>query len=154
MRRAGIGLAGALSATLAAGLALAQSDDVGPGAPVIARGAPVSHQDANTADGLAVTLFHYVRIGAACEPVPVAIRLTTAPAHGTLSLEDGEERPWSDGHPLFDAHDPRAGCGNRLVATRDAIYTPAAGFRGHDSLAVEFTEDGQSFTDTIDIAVR
>lgn len=154
MGRAGTGLAGALLATLAVSGALAQGEEVGAAAPLIARGAAVTHQDVNTAAGLPVTLFHYVHIDAGCEPAPVAIRPASPPQHGTLSLGDGEERPWAEGHPLFDAGDPRAACANRLAATRDGVYTPAAGFRGHDTLAVEFTDAGQSFTDTIDIAVR
>jgi hypothetical protein len=84
----------------------------------------------------------------------MAVQLTTPPAHGTLTIEDGEERPWSGGRPMFVPADPRARCGNRLASTKDAVYAPATGFSGHDTLAVTFTEDGASFTDTIDIAVR
>jgi hypothetical protein len=80
--------------------------------------------------------------------------VTTPPAHGTISFEDGEERPWSGGRPLFGASDPRAACGNRLAATKDGVYAPAPGFSGHDSLTVQFTEDGVAFTDTIEISVR
>jgi hypothetical protein len=154
MGRAGIWLAGAVLATFAAGAARAQSEAVGPGVPMIARGAPISQQDVNTEAGRPVLLFHYVHIDAACGPSAMAIRLTTPPGHGSVSFENGEERPWYEGRPLFAPGDPRARCGNRLAATRDAIFTPAPGFTGRDTLVVEFTEDGQALTDTIDIVVR
>jgi hypothetical protein len=113
------GLAGL--AALAATPALSQSEDVGPDAPMIARGAPVSQQDANTAAGRSVLLFHYVHIDAHCGPDAVAIQVTAPPAHGTLRFEDGEERPWSGGRPMFGPGDPRARCGNRLAATKDGV---------------------------------
>jgi hypothetical protein len=146
------GLGGVLLA-LSAGAARPQGEDIGAGAPVFARGAPISQQDVNTEAGRPVTLFHYVRIDGGCERAPVAIRLVEAPGHGAFALEDGEERPWSGGHPLFDAADPRAHCGDRLTATKDGVYTPAPGFTGHDTLTVEFTEAGGAFTDTITVSV-
>lgn len=154
LRGVGIGLAGVVLATLAAaGAARSQDEAVGAGPAVIARGAPVSRQDANTEVGRPVLLLHYVHIDAACGPTAVAIRLTTAPQHGSVSFEDGEERPWWRGRPLFGAGDPRAPCGDRLAATKDGVYTPAPGFSGHDTLVVEFTEDGAAFSDTIDVSV-
>jgi hypothetical protein len=150
------GMAAGLGGVLLAGLAGAawpQGEDIGAGAPVIARGAPISQQDVNTETGRPVTLFHFVHINAECRPTPAAMRLTSAPEHGSLAIEDGEERPWSDGHPLFEPADPRAHCGGRLVPTKDGVYTPAPGFTGHDTLTVEFTEAGASFTDTIAISV-
>jgi hypothetical protein len=146
------GLGGILLAGLA-GAAWPQGEDIGAGAPVIARGAPISQQNVNTETGRAVTLFHYVRINSNCALAPVAIRLAAEPAHGTFTLEDGEERPWSGGHPLFDPADPRAHCGNRLAATKDGVFTPAPGFTGHDTLTVEFTEAGATFTDTVAVSV-
>jgi hypothetical protein len=161
MRRArgiGAGLAGAVlvSAVLAiaAAAALAQPEDIGPRVPMIASGAPIGHQDESTEVGRPLLLFHYVHIDGHCGPTPMAIRLATPPAHGAVAFADGEERPFSEGHPMFGPADPRAHCGNRLAATRDAVYTPAPGFAGHDALAVEFTENGTSFTDTIDVSVR
>jgi hypothetical protein len=153
MGLARIGLAGAVLATIAAGAARSQGEAVGAGAPLIARGAPVSQQDANTEVGRPVLLFHYVHVDAACGPTAMAIRLTTPPGHGSVSFEDGEERPWHGGRPLFAAGDPRARCGDRLVATKDAVYTPAPGFGGHDTLVVEITEGGAAVTDSIDISV-
>jgi hypothetical protein len=150
------GLAAGLGGVLLAGLASAawpQGEDIGAGAPVIARGAPISQQDVNTEAGRPVALFHFVHIDAACGPTAAAIRLATEPSHGTLAIDDGEERPWSDGHPLFEPGDPRAHCGNRLVPTKDGVYTPARGFTGHDTLTIEFTEDGATFSDTIAISV-
>jgi len=146
-------LGGVVLASLAGGVS-AQGEDVGAGAPVFARGAPVSQQDVNTEAGRPILLFHFVHIDGACGPTAMAIRLTTEPAHGTFAIKEGEERPWSDGHPLFEPSDPRAHCGNRLAPTKDGLYTPAPGFTGHDTLTVEFTESGQTFTDTIDISVR
>ena len=146
------GLGGVLLAAVASA-AWPQGEDIGAGAPVIARGAPISQQDVNTEKGRPVTLFHYVRIGADCAPASVAIRLIAEPAHGTFALEDGQERPWSDGHPLFEPADPRAHCGNRLVRTQDGVYTPAPGFAGHDALTAEFTDAGVTFTDTVTVSV-
>ena len=154
MRRVGIGLAGLVLATIVAGEARAQGEDIGAGAPLMARGAPVIQQDVNTEVGRPVLLFHYVHVDADCGPTAIAIAVTTPPAHGAVSFEDGEERPWSAGRPLFAPGDPRAACGNRLAATKDAVYAPAPGFSGRDTLVVQFTEAGAAFTDTIDIAVR
>jgi hypothetical protein len=146
------GLAGAVLAAAANGPARPQAVDVG--APVMARGAAVSEQQENTAAGRPLVLFHYVHIDDRCGPAPAAIRVATPPEHGALEIEDGEERPWTDGRPLFAATDARAHCADRLAATKDGVYTPAPGFRGHDTLVLQFTEDGASFTDTIDVAVR
>lgn len=150
-------VAGLVGAVLAAGgseRALGQPEDVGAGVPMIARGVPVSHQDANTEAGRPVLLFHYVHIDADCGPTAMAIQATSPPEHGTLAIENGEERPWSGGRPLFAPGDPRAHCGNALASTRDGVYTPAPGFVGHDTLVLAFTESGETITDTIDIAVR
>jgi hypothetical protein len=148
------GLAGAGLAALAAAPARPQSDDVSAGVPMIAASAPISHQDESTEVGRPLLLFHFVHIDAACGPTPMSIRLTTAPSHGGVAIEDGAERPWSKGRPMFGPDDPRAHCGNRLAATKDAVYTPAHGYAGHDTLVVEFTEAGTTFSDTIDVAVR
>jgi hypothetical protein len=147
-----VGLGGVLLA-FSAGAAWPQDEDIGAGAPVFARGAPISQQDVNTEAGRPVTLFHYVRVDGGCARTAVAIRLAAAPAHGAFTLEDGEERPWSGGHPLFGPADPRAHCGDRLTATEDGVYTPAPGFTGHDTLTVEFSEAGGAFTDTITVSV-
>ena len=147
------GLAGAFLA-VAAEPAWPQPGDIGPRVPMIASGAQISHQDESTEVGLPLVLFHYVHIDADCGPTPMTIRLTAPASHGAVAFESGEERPWSNGRPIFGPGDRRAHCGNRLAATRNAIYTPAPGFAGHDTLTVEFTEDGTSFTDTIDVSVR
>jgi len=149
------GMAAGLGGVLLAGGAWALGEEVGEGvgAPVIARGAPVSQQGVNAEAGHRVVLFHFVHIDGACRATAAAIRVTTPPAHGAFAIEAGEERPWSDGRPLFDPADPRAHCGDRLVPTRDGVYTSAPGFTGHDTLTVEFTEAGQTFADTIDISV-
>jgi hypothetical protein len=153
-------VAGFASAVLASAVSFvaapvdSQPDDVGAGAPMIALGAPVSHQDESTEIGLPLMLFHYVHIDAHCGPTPMTVRLAMPPSHGAVAFEDGDERPWSNGRPMFGPADPRAHCGNRLAATRNAVYTPAPRFTGHDTLTVEFTENGTSFTDTIDVSVR
>ena len=147
-------IAAAIGGVMIAGAALAQDENIGADAPLIARGAPISQQDVNTEAGRRVLLFHYVHIDGHCGPTAVAIRLTAEPAHGTFTLENGDERPWWGGHPLFAPGDPRARCGNRLAATRDGVYTPAPGFTGHDDLTVEFTEAGVAVTDTISVSVR
>ena len=149
---AGIWLAGIVLAT--ASDARSQGEAVDAGAPVFAQDAPIRQQDVNTVVGRPVLLFHYVHVDAHCGPTAMAIAVTMPPAHGAASFEDGEERPWIDGHPLFGPGDPRAACGNRLAATKDGVYTPAPGFSGHDSLTVQFTENGAAFSDTIEISVR
>jgi hypothetical protein len=154
MGRAGTWLAGVVLATAVGGAARAQPEAVGAGVPIIASGAPISQQDVNTEVGRPVLLFHYVHVDAACGPSAMAIRLTTPPEHGSVSFEDGEERPWYAGRPLFGPGDPRARCGNRLAATKDAVFTPDPSFSGRDTLVVEFTEGGASFSDTVDIVVR
>ncbi len=154
MGRAATWLAGVVLAIAVGGGARSQPEAVGAGVPMMARGAPISQQDVNTEVGRPVLLLHYVHVDAACGPSAMAIRLTTPPEHGSVSFEDGEERPWYAGRPLFEPGDPRAHCGNRLAATKDAVFTPAPGFTGRDTLVVEFTEDGASFSDTVDIEVR
>jgi hypothetical protein len=154
MGRARICLAGVVAATSIAGAARSLAEDVDAGAPVMARGAAVSQQDVNTEVGRPVLLFHYVHVDADCGPTAMAIAVTTPPTHGAVSIEDGEERPWSGGRPLFGPGDPRAACGNRLAATKDAVYAPAPGFSGRDSMVVQFTEAGATFSDTIDVSVR
>jgi hypothetical protein len=154
MGRAGIGLGGMVLAIVVASPPRSQGEDVGAGAPVFARGAPVSQQDVNTEVGRPVLLFHYVHIDADCGPAAMAITVTTPPEHGTVGFEDGEERPWFGGRPLFGPDDPRAPCGNRLAATKDGVYAPAPGFSGHDTVTVQFTENGAAFTDTIEISGR
>jgi hypothetical protein len=147
-------LAGVALAAAGAGPTRAQPEAIGAGAPLIARGAEVSQEQENTEAGRPVVLFHYIHIDAACGPTAMALVVTAPPAHGELAIEAGEERPWLGARPLFAPGDPRAHCADRLAPTRDGVYTPAPGFTGHDTLSVQFTEDGVSFTDTIDVAVR
>ncbi|HZZ88595.1 MAG TPA: hypothetical protein VFE13_09710 [Caulobacteraceae bacterium] len=152
----GRGIAAAVAGAVLAvggGPARAQPEAIGAGAPLIARGAEVSQEQENTAAGRPVVLFHYVHIDAACGPKAMGLVVATPPTHGTLRIEDGEERPRLADGPLFPPSDPRAHCANRLVPTRDGVYLPAPGFTGHDTMTVQFTEDGASFSDTIDVAV-
>jgi hypothetical protein len=142
-----------LAALAAAVPAMAQDDQVTSEIPLIVRGAPPLRQQSITAAGVPVLLFHYFNLGAGCGPTDTTVRLTTPPAHGTVAIQDGEEQPAARGRALYSPGDPRAQCRNRLVATRDAIYTPAAGFSGADAMVVEITEGGASTSDTVDVTV-
>jgi hypothetical protein len=150
----GVGAAGLMAAAaLAQPRSGAQDDDTVLGIPAIVRGAPAIQQHSITVSETPVLLFHYFNVGADCEPTHVAFRITTPPGHGAVEFQDGEERPFTQGHPLFPADDPRSRCASRLVATKDAVYTPAAGFSGADSFVIEATEAGQTFSDTVGVSV-
>jgi len=136
-----------------AGPATAQDDQVTSAIPLIVRGAPPLRQQSITAAGAPVLLFHYFNLGPGCGPTDATVRLTTPPAHGTVAIQDGDEQPAWRGRSLYPPGDPRARCRDRLVATRDAIYTPAAGFSGADTMVVEVTEGGASTTDAVDVTV-
>jgi hypothetical protein len=146
--------AAALIAT-AAGAASAQGDYVVTRleAPAIVRGAGAMSQHSATPAATPVMLFHYFNVGGDCRPTEVTIRLATPPAHGAVTFADGQERPLSAGEPLFGAGDPRARCADRLVSTKDAVYTPAPGFSGDDSFVVEISEAGVTSSDAIDVQV-
>jgi hypothetical protein len=145
---------GAAVLTAAAAPASPQpDDDTVLGIPAIVRGAAAIRQHSITASESPVVLFHYFNIGRDCEPTQVVLRIVTPPDHGEVAFVDGEERPFAEGRPLFAAGDPRARCADRLVATRDAVYTPAAGFSGEDSFVIEAAEAGQIFSDTVGVSV-
>jgi len=144
---------GVLAAIAAAAEAVAQDDQVTSAIPLIVRGAPPLRQRSITATGAPVLLFHYFNLGPGCEPTDATVRLTTPPAHGTVDVQDGDEQPAWRGRSLYPADDPRARCRDWLVATRDAVYTPAAGFAGEDTLVVEVTEGGASTSDAVDVTV-
>jgi hypothetical protein len=122
-------------------------------APAIVRGEGAISQHSATPTATPVMLFHYFNVGADCRPTEVTIRLASPPAHGAVTFADGQERPISGGEPLFTAGDPRVRCADRLVATKDAVYTPAPGFAGDDKFVVEISEDGAVSSDDIDVQV-
>jgi hypothetical protein len=150
-----LGWIGAALIGAAAGAAWAQSDEAVARleAPAIMRGAGAFSQRSATPAGAPVLLFHYFDVGADCRATEVTFRLTTPPAHGTVSFVASQSRPFTDGHPLFAEDDPRARCDNRLAPTRDAIYTPTAGFFGEDSFVIEASEGGTVASDAVDVLV-
>lgn len=153
-----IGLAALAAVCAGAGRALAQAAEAeasASGAPPIDAGDfRISGEVRYTAAGAPVTLFHYFALGADCAPAAVAITLADPPSHGAVSFVDGAEAPSAAGRPLYAPPDPRARCVDQLVATRDAVYAPEAGFVGHDRLTIEFREGSQVFDDTIEVNVE
>ncbi len=122
-------------------------------APALMRGAGAISQRSATLSGAELLLFHYFNVGPDCGPTEVSFRLATPPAHGAVTFVTSQNRPFADGHPLFAGGDPRARCGDRLVPTKDAIYTPAPGFSGQDSFVIEVSEAGTVASDAIDVSV-
>jgi hypothetical protein len=158
MGEAGRRLAWVAAALLAAaaGAAWAQADEAAVArleAPSITRGAGAISQRSATPSGAQVLLFHYFNVAPDCSPSEVSFRLATPPAHGAVTFVSSQSRPFADGHPLFVAGDPRARCADRLVPTRDAIYTPAPGFSGQDSFVIEASEAGAVASDAVDVSV-
>jgi hypothetical protein len=149
------GLVGAALVGAAAGLAWAQSDDVVARleAPAVMRGAGAFSQRSATPAGAKVLLFHYFDVGPDCGATEVTFRLATPPAHGAVTFVASQNRPFEGGRPLFADGDPRARCDDRLVPTRDAVYTPEAGYSGEDSFVIEATEAGTVAQDTVDVSV-
>jgi hypothetical protein len=143
----------ALALGAAAAGAPAQDDQVTRDIPFVVRGAPPIREQTITAAGAPVLLFHYFNLAPDCGPTAASVRLTTAPAHGSVDFQDGAEQPAWRGRSIYPAGDARTGCRDRLVATRDAIYTPAAGFSGADAMVVEVTEAGVSTSAAIDVTV-
>lgn len=152
-RWAGRAMAGVALVAVAADAAAQGDGLVTRDASLIVRGAPPVRQQSVTAAGAPVLLFHYFNLGPDCGRTAVTVRLATPPAHGTVDIQDGEERPAWRGRPLYPEDDPRARCGDRLVATRDAIYTPAPGFVGADTMLVEITEAGATTSAAVDVSV-
>ena len=122
-------------------------------APAIMRGAGAMSQRSATPAGAPLLLFHYFNVGPGCGPSDVSFRLATPPAHGAVTFVASQNRPFADGRPLFAGGDPRARCADRLVPTRDAIYTPAPGFSGQDSFVIEASEGGTVASDAVDVSV-
>lgn len=150
-----LGWVGAALAVAGAGAALAQTDAsvIRLDAPALTRGDGAISQRSATLAGKQLVLFHYFNVGADCGPTEVAFRLATPPAHGAVTFVASQNRPYADGHALFSGGDPRARCANRLVPTRDAIYTPAPGFSGEDRFVVEASEDGTTASDAVSVLV-
>jgi hypothetical protein len=152
-------LSGAALVGAAAGVAWAQPDaQVGDvvarlQAPAITRGAGAFSQRSATPAGAPVVLFHYFDVGRDCRATEVTFRLRTPPAHGAVTLVPAQNRPFTDGHPLFADDDPRSRCDDRLVPSLDAIYTPAPGYSGQDSFVIEVSEDGTVAQDAVDVSV-
>lgn len=150
----GAALAAAAGAALA-GAASAQTDEsvTRLEAPALMRGDGSISQRSATPAGKQIVLFHYFNVGPNCGATEVTFRLTTPPAHGVVSFVASQNRPYTDGRSLFAGDDPRARCVDRLVPTRDAVYTPAPGFSGQDSFVVQASEDGAVVSDTVDVLV-
>ena len=153
--RRSAGWLGAVLVGAAAGVAFAQTDETVARleAPAIMRGAGTFSQRSATPSGAPVLLFHYFDVGADCRATEVTFRLASPPAHGTVTFAPSQNRPFEGGRPLFADGDPRARCDDELVPTRDAVYTPVAGFSGEDSFVIEATEGGTVAQDTVDVSV-
>jgi hypothetical protein len=154
-RRRYLGWIGAALVVAAAGAAWAQGEESAAvlQAPAIMRGAGSMSQRSATPAGEPLLLFHYFNVGPGCGPSEVSFRLATPPAHGAVTFVASQNRPFADGRPLFVGGDPRARCADRLVPTRDAIYTPAPGFSGQDSFVIEASEAGTVASDAVDVSV-
>ena len=150
-----LGWVGVALACAAAAHAWAQGDETVARleAPAILRGAGAFSQRSATPAGEPVLLFHYFDVGPDCRATEVTFRLATPPTHGAVTFTPSQNRPFEAGRPLFADGDPRARCGDRLVPTHDAIYTPAPGFSGRDSFVIEVSEDGTVAQDTVDVSV-
>lgn len=107
-----------------------------------------------TTAGKPVTLFHFFATAADCGRAAAQLQLVAPPAHGEVRFTEGAEPPVAGGAPLWRAPDPRARCADQLVATRDAVYQPAAGYVGPDSLTVEFDAGGERFDDVVEVNVE
>jgi hypothetical protein len=154
LRHCGAWVGGVLVAA-AAGAAVAQSADqvTRLEAPALMRGDGAISQRSATPSDQPLLLFHYFNVGPDCRPSDVSFRLATPPAHGTVSFLASQNRPFSDGRPLFTVSDPRTRCADRLVPTRDAVYTPAPGFSGQDSFVIEVSEGEALTSDAVNVLV-
>jgi hypothetical protein len=150
-----LGWFGAALVAAAAGAAVAETEEAMTRleAPAITRGAGTFSQRSATLSGAELLLFHYFNVGPDCRPTEVTFRLTTPPAHGSVTFVASQNRPFTEGRPLFPDGDPRARCADRLAPTRDAIYTPAPGFAGEDSFVIEADEGGTVASDAVDVLV-
>ena len=138
-----------------AGAAAAQSADqvTRLEAPALMRGDGAISQRSATPSGEPLLLFHYFNVAPDCRPSEVSFRLATPPAHGAVSFLASQNRPFTDGRPLFADSDPRTRCADRLVPSRDAVYTPAPGFSGQDSFVIEVSERDAVTSDAVNVLV-
>jgi hypothetical protein len=145
---------GRLGLAALAAACMAGSAPDGFAIPMIGQGElSVSGEVTRTLAETPVVLFHYFNLAPDCGPSAVTIRLVEPPAHGDVAFIDGEERPYVHGHSIFADGDPRTACSGQLVTTRDATYTPAAGFVGADRMVLEFREGDRAFSDVIAVEV-
>ena len=71
----------------------------------------------------------------------VAIRVTSAPAHGAVHLEQGSD------FPNFTRDNARYECNKQQVPVQALFYQSGAGYSGPDSFVVEVLyPDGNSYT--------
>ena len=122
-------------------------------APALMRGDGAISQRSATPSDQPLLLFHYFNVAPDCRPSDVTFRLAAPPAHGTVHFVASQNRPFTDGRPLFAVSDPRARCADRLVPTKDAIYTPAPGFSGQDSFVIEVSEGDTVTSDAVNVLV-
>jgi hypothetical protein len=122
-------------------------------APALMRGDGAISQRSATPSDQPLLLFHYFNVATDCRPSDVTFRLATPPAHGTVGFVASQNRPFAGGRPLFAAGDPRARCADRLVPSRDAVYTPAPGYAGQDSFVIEVSEGGTVTSDAVNVLV-
>jgi hypothetical protein len=122
-------------------------------APALMRGDGAISQRSATPSDQPLLLFHYFNVAPDCRSSDVTFRLASPPAHGTVGFVASQNRPFTEGRPLFAAGDARAHCADRLVPSRDAIYTPAPGYSGQDSFVIEVSEGGTVTSDAVNVLV-
>jgi len=153
-RRCGAWVGAVLVAAAAGAVAAQPADQVTRlEAPALMRGDGAISQRSATPSDQPLLLFHYFNVAPDCRPSDVSFRMATPPAHGTVSFVASQNRPFTDGRPLFAGSDPRARCADRLVPTRDAVYTPAPGYSGQDSFVIEVSEGGTVTSDAVNVLV-
>ena len=77
------------------------------------------------------------------------VRLTTQPAHGTITMRKGKD------YPNYRAPNPRVSCNRRLVASTQVWYNPQRGYAGPDSVSLDVLyPNGSSQQFTVSISVR
>lgn len=76
-------------------------------------------------------------------------QIVQPPRHGDLRLSDD---PF---YPSFPVTNPRSGCDSKPAPGKQAFYTSANGFHGHDRMVIRnATSEGRMRRITIDVAVQ
>jgi hypothetical protein len=144
-------LLGAFAALIAGGVAVAEQTYV---VKIEPRGAPKGFQKISvsraTVGDKEIRIWANAAINPDCTEHPgVALSVVTPPAHGAVRLV---EEPIYMAYP---AANPRSTCNDRKVPGREAFYTAAARFTGHDHLVLQGVQpEGIVRRIAVDIDVR